>query len=248
LCPQPNPFALSLALRARPESSATAHHRLSTVLRPSSSPRPVYCLGEFRLIVSYSGHPLVCPSPLWFARSALTGVFLAQPEPRRRGPEAPSHPRRSPSVPEFALKVSTLPMPLFRQVSRSRSHPRHCSSELVAPLRDFSHRGLRSLAPPCRFCAHGRVRRVALNVFEPFPKPLEPRRGCPLVSGEPSPRDRVAPSRSGPAPGCWILGVRPRSGGLDFSRTDLIPALRSRSDRPSLSPSPVPLPQPALAR
>jgi hypothetical protein len=31
---------------------------------PSSSPRPVCCLGEFRLAISYSGHPLVCPSPL----------------------------------------------------------------------------------------------------------------------------------------------------------------------------------------
>jgi hypothetical protein len=153
----------------------------------------------------------------------LTGAFLAQLEPRRRGPEAPTHPRCSPSVPEFALKVSTLPMPLFRQVSRSRSRPRHCSTELVAPPRDFSHRDLRSLAPSCR--AHGRVRRVTLNVSEPFPKPLEPRRVCPLVSGEPSPRDQVAPSRSGPAPGRWISGVRPRSGGLDFSRTDLIPAL-----------------------
>jgi hypothetical protein len=54
--------------------------------------RPVCYLGEFRLTVKYSGHPLVCPSPLWFFQSALTGAFLAQPEPRRRRPEAPSHP------------------------------------------------------------------------------------------------------------------------------------------------------------
>jgi hypothetical protein len=64
LRPQPNPLTLSLALHARPESSATAHRRLSSVLRSSSSPRPVRCLGELRLAVSYSGHPLVCPSPL----------------------------------------------------------------------------------------------------------------------------------------------------------------------------------------
>jgi hypothetical protein len=102
----------------------------------------------------------------------LTGAFLAQPEPHRHRLEAPSHPRHSPSVSEFAVEVSTLPMPLFCQVSRSR--PRNCSSELVAPPLDFSHRGLRFLAPPCRFCAHGRVRRVTLNVSDPFPKPLEP--------------------------------------------------------------------------
>jgi hypothetical protein len=206
LHPHLNPLAHSLALHARPESSTTAHRRLSSVLRPSWSPRPVCRLGKLRLAVSYSGHPLVCPSRLWFTRSALTGAFLAQPEPRRRRPEAPSHPRRSPNVPEFALKVTTLPMPLFRQVSPQS--PRNFSPELVAPPRDFSHRGLRSLAPSCRFCAHGRFCHVALNVSDPFPKPLEPRHGRPLVFDEPSPRDRATPPRSGPPPGRWIPSVR----------------------------------------
>jgi hypothetical protein len=142
-------------------------------------------------------------------------------------------------------------MPLFCQVSHQS--PRNCSPELVVLPRDFSHRGLCSLAPPCRFCTHGRVRRVALNVPDPFPKPLEPRRGCPLVSGEPSPWDRAAPPRSCPASGHWILGVRPRSNDLGLIIADLISALRSRSDRSSHSPSPAPLPlglagQPALVR
>jgi hypothetical protein len=75
------PRPLSLALRARPESSATTHRRPPSVLRPPSSPRPVRCLGELRLTVSYSGHPLVCSFPLWFARSPLTGAFVAQPSP-----------------------------------------------------------------------------------------------------------------------------------------------------------------------
>jgi hypothetical protein len=210
LRPQPNPLALSLALHARPESSATAHRRLSAILQPSSSPRPVCCLGEFRLTVSYSGHPLVFPSPLWFARSALTGAFLTQLEPRRCRPEAPSHLRHSPSVPEFALEVSTLTMPLFRQISPQR--PCNCSPVLAAPPRNLFHRGLRSLAPPRRFCTHGRVRRVALNVSDPFPKPLEPRRGRPphlwraLVTGPsgatafrfgPQPLDLGRPSENG---------------------------------------------------
>jgi hypothetical protein len=62
------------------------HRPLSIVVRSATvvEPAPVCCLGEFRLAVSYLGHPLVCPSPLWFARSALTGAFLAQPEPHRR--------------------------------------------------------------------------------------------------------------------------------------------------------------------
>jgi hypothetical protein len=207
LHPQSNPLALSLALRARLESSVTAHRR------PSSSPCPVCCLGEFRLVVSYSGHPLVCPSPVWFARSALTGAFLAQPEPRRRRPESPSHPRRSPSVPEFALEVSTLPMLLFCQVSPQSL--RNCSSKLVAPSRDFSHRGLRSLVPLCRFCAHGCVRRVALNVPDPFPKPLEPRRGRP-----PHLRRALAGGPSGTA----ALMSSPRS--LDLGRPSEIGRFR----------------------
>jgi hypothetical protein len=158
---------------------------------------------------------------------------------RRRRPEAPPHPLRSPSILEFALEVSNLSMPLFRQVSPQC--PRNCSPELVAPPRDLSHRGLYPLVPPCRFCAHGHVRRVTLNVPDPFPKPLEPHRGRPLVSGEPLPRDRAAPPRSCPVPGCWISGVRPRSEGLGLIRADLISALRSRSDHSSLSPSPMPM-------
>jgi hypothetical protein len=142
-------------------------------------------------------------------------------------------------------------MPLFCQVSLQSPH--NCSPELVASPRDFSHCGLLSLAPPCRFYAHGCVRRVALNVLDPFPKPLEPRRGRPLASGEPSPWDQAVPPCSGPAPGRWIPGVFPRSNGLGLISADLISAFRSRSDRFSLSPSPTPLPlgpasQPALVR
>jgi hypothetical protein len=36
------------------------------------------------------------------------------------------------------------------------------------------------------------------------------------------PRDRVAPPRSCPTTGCWISGVRPRSGGLDLIGADPI--------------------------
>jgi hypothetical protein len=165
------PRPLSLSLPARTESSATAHRRPPPVPWPPLRP----CHGELRLAVSYSGHPSVCPLHPCCARSTLTGVVLAQSEPRHRRPEAPPHPHHSPSVLEFALEVSNLPMPLIHQVQHQS--PRNCSPELSAPPRNLFHRGLHSLAPPCWFCVHGCVRRDVLNVFGPFPKPPEPRRG-----------------------------------------------------------------------
>jgi hypothetical protein len=172
LRPLPSSLVLSLSLSARSESSAIACLCPPLVRWPPLRPCLVQCHGELRLAVSYSGHPSVCPLPPCCAWSMLTGAVLAQSEPRLCRPEPPPHPHHSPSVPEFALEVSILPMPLFRQVSSLR--PRNCSSELVAPPQNLFYRGLRSLAPQCRFCAHGRVRRVALNVSDPSPKPQEP--------------------------------------------------------------------------
>jgi hypothetical protein len=177
-------------------------------------PCAIQCHGELRLAVSYSGHPSVCPLPLCCARSTFSGAVLAQSEPRCRRPEAPS-------VPEFALEVSNLPMPLFRQVPH-RS-PRNCSPELAAPPRNLFHRGLRYLAPPCRFCAHGCVHRDVLNVSVLFPKPLEPRRGR-------SARLRRTPV-AGPSGATTPKSV-PLS--LDLGRTPEIGRFRlnpSRSDR-----------------
>jgi hypothetical protein len=61
LCQTPRPLSrcahASQKLRHRPPSTAA-------VLRSLSRPRPVLCHGEFRLAVSCSGHPSVCPSPL----------------------------------------------------------------------------------------------------------------------------------------------------------------------------------------
>jgi hypothetical protein len=95
---------------------------------------------------------------------------------------------------------------------------------------------------PRRRDAQDCVRRVILNAPDPFPKPLEPRRGR-------TPRLRRALA-AGPSdattlrsdPGYWISGVRPRSGNLDLIIADLISALQSRSNRSPLSPSLVPLP------
>ena len=157
------------------------------------------------------------------------------PQPSTRGSIAPPPFSKRPGV----RTQGDHPSHAFISPSITQS-PRNCSPELVAPPRDFSHHGLRSLAPSCRFCAHGRFCRVALNVSDPFPKPLEPRCGRPLVSSEPSPRDQAVPPRSCPAPGRWITGVRPRSNGLGLISADLISALQSKSDRLLSSPHPCP--------
>jgi hypothetical protein len=168
-------------------------------------------------------------SPERFLRSRSSGAC-------RRRPEALPHPRRSSSAPEFALEVSNLPMPLFRQVSPPC--PRTSSPELIRAVVSPPHRVLHPLVLSRRRGTHGRVCHVALNALELFPKPLEPRHGRPPRLR----RDRAAPPHPRPTASRWISGVRPRSGSLDLTREDLISALRSRSDRYPLSPSPAPLP------
>jgi hypothetical protein len=76
---QPRPLSRS----THPGSSAAARRGLAPVLRSPSSHRHVCCLGKLRLITRNPGHPSAHPLPLWFAWSALTGAFLAQPESRR---------------------------------------------------------------------------------------------------------------------------------------------------------------------
>jgi hypothetical protein len=113
--------------------------------------------------------------PLWLARSPLTGAFVAQQEPRRRQSEAPSHPRRPPSPPEFALEVSNLPTPLIRLLLPFC--PRDCSPELICAAVSPPRRVQRPLVLLCQRDAHGRVHRTALNAPELFLKPLERRLG-----------------------------------------------------------------------
>jgi hypothetical protein len=109
---------------------------------------------------------LVCSVRAHRSTSCVAGV-------RHRRPEAPPHPRRSPSFPEFTLEVSNLPMSLFRQVAPQCPH--NCSPELVASPWDLST-AVCVLRCLCRCCAHGRVRQIALSTLEVFLEPLEPRR------------------------------------------------------------------------
>jgi hypothetical protein len=179
--------------RAPPPPTVDAvHSTIAVEPAPRLLPRcvPPHC----HLLGTPSGSlilPLVCPTHAHWSISCAARA----PPPSTRISIAPP-PFSKPL--EFALEVSNLPMPLFHQALPLRL--RNCSLELAAPPQNLSHHGLCSLAPSCWFCAHGRVHRVALNVSDPFPKPLEPHHGRPLVSSEPSPRDRAAPPRLGLAP------------------------------------------------
>jgi hypothetical protein len=63
VCPQPSTLALSLALRARPGSSAAARRGLAPVLQSPSSHRRVRCLGKICLIDCNPGRSSVRTSP-----------------------------------------------------------------------------------------------------------------------------------------------------------------------------------------
>jgi hypothetical protein len=80
---------------------------------PLSSFSRVCCLGGLCLLASNTRHPLVCPQPLCFARSMLTGLFIEQLELHRHRPKASLHPHWCSSDPESPLEVSKLSMPLI---------------------------------------------------------------------------------------------------------------------------------------
>jgi hypothetical protein len=169
---RPLPSSLSLsrsthANREPPPPLPTSTACSVAVVAPV--PRPV------RLAVSYSGHPSVCPVPLWSVRSALTGVVLAQPELRHRRLVTSLCLRRCPVPPALPLKVSNIPAPLFPCVLHWLA--RNCSPELpratVSPPRHVQ----RPMVLPHRRGALGWVRQIPLCVPRPTPKPLVPRSG-----------------------------------------------------------------------
>jgi hypothetical protein len=96
-----NPRPLSRSVSAQGASPLLA--RSPPVLRSPLSPRRARCLGEFRLAVSNSGHPLVRPQHLWSVRSALS-LFPTQVEIRHLRDSStsgqPEPPRAMPSHPD----------------------------------------------------------------------------------------------------------------------------------------------------
>jgi hypothetical protein len=153
LRPLPNSLALSLALPRRTGSSTTARRRPLPVPWPPLRPCPVQRHGELRLTVSCSGHPLVCPFLPCCVWSMLTGAVFAQPEPRRRRPEAPPHLRRPPRAPKFTLKVSNPPVPLIW--SSLLCCLRDCSPEQSSAAVSSPCQGLRPLVPLRQLEGHG---------------------------------------------------------------------------------------------
>jgi hypothetical protein len=104
-----------LASRAHLGSFAAVRRGPSLVLWRSLSLCRARCLGELHLFASNMGHLPVCPQPLWFARSALTGVLPVQPKPRCHRPEGSLRPRHCSSAPESPLELSNPhPFPYFR--------------------------------------------------------------------------------------------------------------------------------------
>jgi hypothetical protein len=165
---------------------------LPSVPWPSSSFYHVCCLSEFRLFANNGGHPLVCPQPLCFARSALTGLQPVQSKLRRRRPKASLRPRRCSGAQEFPLEVSDSPTPSISRVLLY--HPRNCSSEQVCatarpprrrpPL--FGAPALVLFPRPCPSC-HPKPSRALLSA------PGPPQRGRARASCDVSPRSRAAP-------------------------------------------------------
>jgi hypothetical protein len=95
LCPQSNTLApLSRTARA----PVQLRRGPPSIPWPPSSFYRVCCLGELCLLASNTRHPLVCPKPLCFARSALIDLFTMQPELYRRRPKASIRPRHCSSA------------------------------------------------------------------------------------------------------------------------------------------------------
>jgi hypothetical protein len=177
LRPLPNSLALSLALPTRIGSSTTIRRRPPPVLWPLLRLCPVQCHDELRLTVSCSGHPSVCPLPLYCVRSALTGAFSCAAGVCHRRPVEPLRLHRCFATPALLLEVSNLPVPLIW--SSSLYSPRDCSPEQSSAAVSLPHRGLRSMVPPRRCEGHGRVRHTALIAPRLVPESLVPRLGRP---------------------------------------------------------------------
>jgi hypothetical protein len=119
----------------------------------------------------------VCPSPLCFVRSALTGAILAQPEPHRRRPILSLRHHHCFVIPALPLKVSNPLVPLIWSLLLCCSCD--CSLELSRATVSSPCRVQHPLVLPHRHEGHGRVRQTALNTPELAPKPLEPHCGQP---------------------------------------------------------------------
>jgi hypothetical protein len=208
LRPQPNPLAPSLALRPFCDRRRARAPSIAAV--SSASPSATQDALWFALPLSDLPGPcsperfLRSWSPLPSTRgSTAPPSFPKRPGARTRG-EKPSHTFILPCI---------VPVPaqfLIGVYSRRCSPPR---------------RVLRPRVPPCRFCAHGQVRQIALSALELIPKPLEPSRGqSPHLR-----RDFTAGSSGATVP---ASGHQP----LDLGHMSEIGRFRLNQSRSKLSP------------
>jgi hypothetical protein len=173
LCPALSP-SLSLYTR-KSRTSATARRRPPPVPWSALRPWPIQSHGKLRLAISFSGHPSVCPPPLWSVRSTLTGVVLVQPKLRHRCPIASLRHRRCPVTPSLPLEVRNLPAPLISCVLPCCS--RDCSPEQSSAAVSPPLCVQRPLVLPRRREGHGRVCQTPLIAPRLVPEPLVPCRG-----------------------------------------------------------------------
>jgi hypothetical protein len=143
-CPAHIQVAPPLLTEARRPFYARRRARAAPVASVSSA-SPSATRGTSR----FTPVPLVCPVRAHRSLPRAAGV-------RHRRPESSPRPRRRPRAPKFALKVSNLPMHLFRLVLPQC--PCNSTPELIRAAVRMPHHVLRPLVPPCRYCAHDLVR------------------------------------------------------------------------------------------
>jgi hypothetical protein len=117
--------SLTCALSRTLSPPLSLYDRSATAVEPAPRPLQRLVLPRRQLLRTPFGLPfpsLICPVHAHRSVSCAAGA-------RCRRPEAPPHPRRSLSVPELALEVRNLPIPLFCHVSSQC--PRNSSLEFI---------------------------------------------------------------------------------------------------------------------
>jgi hypothetical protein len=174
-----------------------------------------------------SASPSATRDTLWFALP-LSGF---------PGPRTPEHFLRSRSPPPSTQGSTTPPpFPKHPEVRSRGEQPSHAFISLsIVPVpaqflagvdprrRSPPRRVLHPLVPSCQFCAHGRVRQIALSTLELFPKPLEPR----YVQSSRLRRDFTA----------GLSGARARPPAVGSGAPSEIGRFRINQKRSNLSPS-----------
>jgi hypothetical protein len=175
LRPQSNPLAPSLSLYAHDQIAPSP---LTIDRRPFGDHRRARAPSVASV---NSASPSATRDTLWFALPLSNLLGPRSPERFMRSRSPPLSTRGSTAPPSFPKRLGVCtrgeqPSHVFISPSIAPVLAQLLTRVSCAATGSF-HRILRPLVPPCWFCAHGRVRQIALSALELFPKPLEPRRG-----------------------------------------------------------------------